>query len=476
MKFNSRLLLFIAPIAVLLPVGLYLWHAGSRTSRPEKPAWVAQSKPPSAAVAQPAVPAVPFPAASKEQAVPSQAAAPAPVQPSPEPVADPPKPLANVPRIVRGVYLTSWSAGLKRRIDYVEDLARANRVNSVVIDIKDYSGYVSYRVAVPEAYKYQAIRVTVRDIDSLVRRLHASNVYTIARITVFQDPILAVARPDFAVHRKSLLKGGIALSKDTLWRDRKGLAWIDPSSRGAWEYVAAIGRDALKHGFDELNFDYVRFPSDGDMKDMHFPASGDTAVKPAVIRSFFAYLRKQFPDAPISADLFGLATVNSDDLGIGQVIEDAYRNFDYVCPMVYPSHYARGFRGFPNPAEHPFEVVKYSMDKAVGRLRAIAQGSGVTAADAEDGSQAGGSPQDGRAAGAPGRVAKLRPWLQDFDLGANYDAAMVRAQIRATVEALGADYAGYLMWSPSNVYTAAALDDDEKRAAGAPISATTGAR
>ncbi len=468
----------IAPVAVLLPFGLYLWHAASRNTQPEKPARVAQSKPPSAVAGKPAATAIPTPAAPKEQTASAETARPAQTPPPPAPVADPPKPLASAPKIVKGVYLTSWSAGLKRRIDYVEELARANRVNAVVIDIKDYSGYISYRAAVPEAYKYESIRVTVRDIDSVVRRLHAANVYAIARITVFQDPILAAARPDLAVHRKSLLKEGLALSKSTVWHDRKGLAWIDPSSRGAWDYVAAIGRDALRHGFDELNFDYIRFPSDGDMKDMHFPASGDKATKSAVIRSFFAYLRQQFADVPISADLFGLATVNSDDLGIGQVIEDAYRNFDYVCPMVYPSHYARGFRGFPNPAARPYEVVKYSMDKAIGRLRAMAQRGGA----AEDPSRA--TPerlqptatrQNGAATVTPQRVGKLRPWLQDFDMGANYDAAMVRAQIRATVEALGEDYAGYLMWSPSNVYTAAALDE-EKDVTGTPISATPGTR
>jgi hypothetical protein len=193
--------------------------------------------------------------------------------------------------------------------------------------------------------------------------------------------------------------------------------------------VEAVGRDALSHGFDELNFDYIRFPSDGDLKDMHFPIWDDGVLRSELIRRFFAALRKKLDGVPISADVFGLATVNSGDLGIGQVIEDAYANFDYVCPMVYPSHYAAGFRGFPKPSGHPYEVVKYSMERAVTRLRAV----------------------------RPNATGKLRPWLQDFDLGAVYDAARVRAQIRATEEALGEDYAGFLMWSPSNVYTAEGL-------------------
>ncbi len=348
------------------------------------------------------------------------------------------------------MYLTSWSAGLKKRVEYVCELARRTGINSVVIDVKDYSGYLAYRMAVPEAQKYGAVRVAIRDIDWVVNRFHQDNIYTIARITVFQDPVLAAARPELAVHRKSLLHGGAPASKATLWLDRKGLAWIDPAARPAWEYIVRVARDARAHGFDELNFDYIRFPSDGNLKDMVFPMWDGKAPKPAVIRSFFKYLRRELADVTISADLFGLATVNDDDLGIGQVIEDAYANFDAVCPMVYPSHFARGFRGYPNPAEHPYEVIKYSMTRAVERLRQLR------------------TPKtDGAADGAPVRAGKLRPWIQDFHLGARYDAGRVRAEIRAAQEALGDDYAGYLVWAPSNVYTAEALKDEDG-ATGAP--------
>lgn len=339
--------------------------------------------------------------------------------------------------------------GLKRRIDYVIDLAKRTGVNAVVIDVKDYSGYIAYRAGVPDAQKYGAIRPTVRDIDSVINRLHEANIYAIARVTVFQDPILARARPDFAVHRASLVKAEGGLSQKTIWLDHKGLAWIDPASNAAWEYIVAIARDVLKHGFDEVNFDYIRFPSDGDMRDMHYPVWNGKTPKAAVVRDFFAYLRTKLSGTPISADLFGLATVNSDDLGIGQVIESAYANFDYVCPMVYPSHYAKGFRGFANPAEYPYEVVKYSLDRAVARLRAL-------------------QPQDpngGTVKEPAPRLAKLRPWLQDFNLGAKYDADRVRAQIRAAEAALGSDYAGYLMWAPSNTYTEAALQEPKAETA-----------
>jgi hypothetical protein len=162
--------------------------------------------------------------------------------------------------------------GLKSRIDYVIELARRTGVNAVVIDVKDYSGYIAYRTAVPDAQKYGAIRPTVRDLDSVIKRLHEANIYVIARVTVFQDPILARARPELAVHRASLVKAQGGMTKETIWLDHKGLAWMDPASRRAWDYNIAIARDTLQHGFDEVNFDYIRFPSDGNMRDMQYPA------------------------------------------------------------------------------------------------------------------------------------------------------------------------------------------------------------
>jgi hypothetical protein len=350
------------------------------------------------------------------------------------------------------VYFTGWSAGIRRRVDYLVDLHKTTAINAVVIDIKDYSGNVSYSVSAPGARQYGAVRLMIRDIDALVNRLHHEGIYVIARLTVFQDPVLAEARPDLAVHRVSKLpkdKPG-PLTAASLWRDRKGLAWIDPASRPAWEYVAAIARDALAHGADELNFDYVRFPSDGDLNDMYFPNWDGKTPKHEVIHEFFGYLRKQLASARISADVFGLATVNDDDLGIGQVIEDAYGTFDAVCPMVYPSHYAHKFLGFPNPAQHPYEVVNYSMKEARGRLedfshpRPPAKGDGAAAPEVEI------------------KAARLRPWIQDFNLGAKYDAAMVKAEIKAVEDALGDRFAGYMVWAPSNVYTRQALVEPPK--------------
>ena len=414
---------------------------------------------PSAKAAQPAASPATVAATPSPQPVPAKPA-PRPAIAKPTPALSPPaQPLENPPTIVKAVYFTGWSAGLRRRVDYLVDLHKTTAINAVVIDIKDYSGNVSYEVGASEARQYGAVRRMIRDFDGLVNRLHHEGIYVIARLTVFQDPVLAEARPDLAVHRVSKLpkeKKG-PLTTDSLWRDRKGLAWIDPASRPAWDYVVSIGRDALAHGADELNFDYVRFPSDGDLNDMYFPNWDGKTPKHQVIREFFGYLKKQLPQARLSADLFGLATVNDDDLGIGQVIEDAYGPFDAVCPMVYPSHYARKFLGFPNPAQHPYEVINYSMKEARSRLEDFSHPK---------------PPKKGDGAAAPEveiKAARLRPWIQDFNMGAKYDAAMVKSEIKAVEDALGDRFSGYMVWAPSNVYTRQALVEPPK----APEAAET---
>jgi len=328
---------------------------------------------------------------------------------------------------IKAIYLTSWSASKNSFIDYLIDIARTTEINAVVIDIKDFSGYVGYDTDVRDVEKYGAEQKRISDIDSLVERLHAEDIYVIARITVFQDPILARARPDLAIHSEA--------EKDSLWLDNSGLAWIDPAAKESWDYNIAIARDVVSHGFDEVNFDYVRFPSDGDLKDMSFPFWDEKVPKRLIIRQFFKHLREELSDVKISIDLFGLSTVSSDDLGVGQVIEHAFEYSDYVCPMIYPSHYSDGFIGFQNPAEYPYEVVKYSLEGALKKLMVYKQSKETN--------------------------VQLRPWLQDFDLGADYDAEMVRAQIKAVYDALGHDFNGFMIWSSSNYYTREAFEPKE---------------
>lgn len=328
---------------------------------------------------------------------------------------------------IKAIYLTSWSASKNSFIDYLINIAKTTEINAVVIDVKDFSGYVGYDTAVPEVEKYGAEQRRISNIDFLIEKLHAEDIYVIARITVFQDPILARARPDLAIHSKT--------DVDSLWLDNSGLAWIDPAAKESWDYNIAIARDAVNHGFDEINFDYVRFPSGGDLKDMSFSFWDEKVPKHLIIRQFFKYLREELSDVKISIDLFGLSTVSSTDLGVGQVIEDAFEYSDYVSPMIYPSHYADGFIGYQNPSEYPYEVVKYSLEGALKKLMVYRQSEETN--------------------------VQLRPWLQDFDLGATYDVEMVRAQIKAVYDALGDDFNGFMIWSSSNFYTIEALEPNK---------------
>ncbi|MEK7510535.1 MAG: putative glycoside hydrolase [Patescibacteria group bacterium] len=343
------------------------------------------------------------------------------------------------PDVVRAIYLTGWSASVASRIDYVIELARTDKINAVVIDVKDFSGAIVYPIETPELAVYKGQGSKISSIQALLGRLHKEGMYVIARITVFQDPVLARARPDLAVHSKAKLVELQELTPTSLWLDLKGLAWIDPAAKEAWDYSVALAKDAASRGFDELNFDYIRFPSDGNLQDMVFPLWDGGTPKHEVIREFFQYLRAQLPGIRISADLFGLSTSHTSDLGVGQIIEDAYEYFDYVSPMLYPSHFADMFLGYPKPAEYPYEIVAYSLENARIRLETL----GRQLLEKEGLQEK--------------KLAKLRPWLQDFDLGADYDAGMVQAQIQATKDVIGEKFAGFLLWSPTNFYTRDAL-------------------
>ena len=359
------------------------------------------------------------------------------------PLPPPPEKLSNPPEIIKAVYVTGWSAGSKKYLDYLSNLFNTTEINAVVIDIKDYSGFVSYDSSAEEVKKYNIYNRAISDIDSLVRFLHDKNIYVIGRISVFEDPVYSKIKPGLAVYNKAKTTD---LANPVLWADNKGLSWLDPASKEVWDYNIALAKDVFLHGFDEVNFDYVRFPSDGDMKNMGFPVYDRKILKREVIKDFFQYVRQQLAGERISVDLFGLTTINKDDLGIGQVLEDALESFDYICPMVYPSHYATGFIGFTNPAEHPYEVIKYSMDNAFIK-KEIFFGKQNQNYEVE------GSPASESKLNLAIPLGKLRPWLQDFDMGAEYTAEMVNQQIKATQDSLGADYAGFMIWSPSNIYT-----------------------
>ncbi len=335
----------------------------------------------------------------------------------------------KIPEAVKAIYMTACVAGTPSLRDNLINLVETTELNSIVLNIKDETGKIGFDTGNPKLKDVEAQisegECKIGDIEALVELIHSKGIFLIGRLPVFQDQYMTEKRPDLAVKRES--DGGV-------WSDRKGIRWLDAGSKEVWDYVIEIGKTSYNLGFDELNLDYIRFPSDGDMRDIYYPFSEEKVNadpefgKAKVVREFFAYFNNAFKDTDVvlSADLFGMVTTNTDDLNIGQILEYASPYFDFIAPMVYPSHYPRGFNGWQNPNNYPYEVIKFSMDEAVKRL--------VVASTTP---------------------LQLRPWLQDFDYGGDYDVEEVRAQIQATYDA---GLTSWMLWSASNRYTTGALE------------------
>jgi len=345
------------------------------------------------------------------------------------------------PKPQKSIYMTSCVVGTPSfRKDLVK-LIEETELNSIVIDIKDFSGTLSFTPASDELKPFVSKRCMAPDMKEFIELLHDKDIYVIGRITVFQDPFFAQLRPDLAVKKKS--DGGT-------WKDYKGISYMDPGAKEVWDHTVAIAKESYAIGFDELNFDYIRFPSDGPMSDIAFTFSGNRE-KSDVLEEFFIYLsnKLQPTGAILSADLFGMTTTNTDDLNIGQVLEKAAPHFDYIAPMVYPSHYPPNFNGWPNPNKEVYGVIEYSMKKAVERFRATT--TPIALPNAE---QVSTTTKPFLYSKDSWNIQKLRPWLQDFDYGGNYDVAEVKAQIQAVYDV---GLTSWMLWSPSNRYTRGAL-------------------
>lgn len=320
---------------------------------------------------------------------------------------------------VKGLYLTAYSAGSSKKLGQIIDLIDRTELNAVVIDIKDYSGLVLFNTKNKLANELKLKDNRYPDLAATVKRLHDHNIYVIARQTVFQDPVLAERKPEWSIKRSG---GG-------LWRDYKGLAWVDPSKKEIWDYNVSLAKEVAEYGFDEINFDYIRFPSDGNMKTAVYDTT--STKKYEVMAGFYKYLTNKLAKEPVwlSFDMFGFVMEKKglDDMNIGQRLEDALDTADYICPMMYPSHYPPGHLKLANPAAFPALVLQNGLAKGSPRFE--------------------------------GRKAELRPWIQAFDLGAIYDAGKIRAQID---EVEKYTKGGWLLWNASNRYSDAGLKKDIK--------------
>ncbi|MDE2030963.1 MAG: putative glycoside hydrolase [Patescibacteria group bacterium] len=341
------------------------------------------------------------------------------------PISQPPTPVPvthiQTPNYVKAVYLSSWVAGSPKYRDPIIKLIDDTELNSIVIDIKDSTGRIGYITDNQDLNRIGSVQGRIPNIRSLINTLHQKNIYVIGRIAVFQDPYMTKIKPEWSIVKNSDGK---------VWKDNKGLSFLDPANQDVWKYIVSIALDAHSEGFDEINFDYIRYPSDGNIQDINYHLTpGKT--RSDNLESFFKYLSLELKkdNITMSADLFGLTTTTNDDMGIGQLWEKTLPYFDFVSPMVYPSHYPSGQYGFKNPADHPYEVISKALQSAIKKTKAMQD-------------------QD---------IHKIRPWLQDFDLGAVYTKDKVRLEMQAVYDS---GLNSWMLWDPKNKYTPSALKLD----------------
>jgi hypothetical protein len=321
---------------------------------------------------------------------------------------------------VKAAYLTYYGIGDRRIRERVLELVGRTELNAVVIDVKGDRGLIPYRTEVPAALAAGAQGpVIIKDFDAQLASFKAQDIYTIARIVVFKDNVLANHRKDLAI---------IDTRTRRPWIDNEKLAWVDPFREEVWDYVIAIAKEAAAKGFDEIQFDYVRFPTDGKLSAARYSKPNNSTTRLPTIAAFMAKARRELGPTGVflAADLFGYTAFNANDTDIGQRIEELAPHLDYICPMVYPSGYHLGIPGYRNPVMHSYEVVRES----VKMIRQRSQHTHV----------------------------QVRPWLQDFkDYAFDrriFGAREVKDQIRGATEA-GA--VGWMLWNPKNDYTADAL-------------------
>ena len=314
----------------------------------------------------------------------------------------------------RGVHFTGWAAGsTKARRRFAAEMKGAG-FNAVVIALKDYDGHMFVR-DVPLAVKTGAFTNAIPDLPGAVKDFKDLGIYTIARIAIFKDDHLARARPDLAVH----------FPDGRIWANDKGTAWVDPYQKEIWDYVIDIASRAAAAGFDEIQFDYIRFPSDGKTRQCRYSRKDHSAASAsAALREFLvlAGARLKPLGVKLSIDTFGLTTSVDNGMGIGQTLDQMADLVDFVSPMMYPSHYAHGEYGLKNPNRAPYETIRHGVKDALERL-------------------------------AP-RPESMRPYLQDFSMGVRYTPAHVRAQILAAEEQ---GVRGWILWNAQNHYSWSAV-------------------
>lgn len=320
---------------------------------------------------------------------------------------------------VRGLYFNPLISNNPQTIANYIHIAKTTEVNAVVIDIKDHVVYFDTSNLL---FQEANMVVPILELPTLLEEFRNNGIYTIARIVVFKDSPVAELHPEYAV--RDTYTGG-------LWRDQNGAAWVNPLSRPMWDANIDLAQEAINLGFDEVQYDYIRFPTDGNMARADFGQPITAEDRETAIEDFLQTSRDRL--IPLggrqSADVFGYTTVIDHDLGIGQNFEQVSEKVDYISPMIYPSHWPKGsLYGIPgHPNDYPYLTVHISMNEAVKQL--------------------------------DGNRLQLRPWLQDFGMRGmrSYGVADVKAQINALTDV---GITSWLIWSPSNFFHTGAFAPD----------------
>ncbi|MFL5733876.1 MAG: putative glycoside hydrolase [Chloroflexia bacterium] len=322
------------------------------------------------------------------------------------------------PMVAKAINVNADSIATPGKLQALLDLVDRTELTAVVVDVKgDNSGNLLYDSQLPLAQQLGVIHPIIPDLNGLLATLKEKKIYAIARLSVFWDPALASAKPEWGLKSKK--------APGQLWTDPYGKRWANPYAVDVWNYNIDIAKEVASRGFNEVQFENVQFPSDGQLDDIDFgPVQGGRKRVDAVSGFLSAAYKALSPmGVYVACNVFGLSPYVQDDMGVGQHFEEIAANTDYIDPYIYPANFGDGFMGFPKPAEHPGDVVAQTVKAAAARL--------------------GTSP------------AKIRPWLQDFSSGkVKYEAPQVRAELDAA-EQSGA--VGWMLWNFGNAYTEGAL-------------------
>ncbi|MCX7641058.1 MAG: putative glycoside hydrolase [Elusimicrobiales bacterium] len=309
--------------------------------------------------------------------------------------------------VIRGIHLTSWVAGSdKKRRDVINKI-KNSVINTVVVAIREKNGEI-YIPGVENAIKYKTYVAAIPKPKEVVKEFKDIGLYTIARVVCFHDDILPKKNPDWAVKD---VNGGV-------WKTKNGNTWLDPYNNEVWNYILEVAIKAAEYGFDEIQFDYIRYPTEGNTKNCRFSKIHNKENATQNIVEFIKYAREKLSryNVKISADVFGLTT--RSEMGIGQDLASISKVVDRVYPMMYPSHYYKGEYGLYEPENEPYKVINRGLKEALK----------ITGKN----------------------YYKVIPYLQDFSLKIKYTPYHVRAQILATKNNL---IDSFLLWNPASIYS-----------------------